>query len=214
MSLGLLNIAFEVGGFSIGKFSSLRSMVGDHLCKHLFQLARSDNPQLLSTSLRVICNIFDTMRPHLRLQQELFLSFLLDRLTLPSGSTAPAGARKAEIEQQLDVATWAATASDGLVRGGSSSSLAGSANRDAREREREREMQRERERDRERGGGSAAESRELMLEILCQAARGRWAMVDYWVNYDCNVEGEDLFERLIKFLSRVSRQVARAAAAS
>lgn len=127
MALGLLNIAFEVGGRSIGEFPALRMMVADHLCKHLFQvrrlpltcpcprgqaadpslttvqLARSDNPQLLSTSLRVITNVFDTMRPHLKLQQELFLSFLLDRLILPNA----AGIRKADLESQLDLSTWA-----------------------------------------------------------------------------------------------------------
>lgn len=43
-----------------------------------------------------------------------------------------------------------------------------------------------------------------MLEIMSHFARGKHSMVDLWVNYDCNVEGEDLFERLIKFLSRVS----------
>ena len=41
MALGLLNIAFEVGGQSIGKFPSLRLMVADQLCKHLFQVSRS-----------------------------------------------------------------------------------------------------------------------------------------------------------------------------
>ena len=39
MALGLLNIAFEVGGQSIGKFPSLRLMVADQLCKHLFQVS-------------------------------------------------------------------------------------------------------------------------------------------------------------------------------
>lgn len=39
MALGLLNIAFEVGGRSIGRFPSLRSMVADQLCKHLFQVS-------------------------------------------------------------------------------------------------------------------------------------------------------------------------------
>jgi len=181
MALGLLNIAFEVAGRSIGRFPALRAMVADQLCKHLFQLARSDNLQLLSTSLRVITNIFDTMREHLRLQQELFLSFLLDRLVQPLPSTAP-GTRKAEVEAALDQATWGAGERDpGVVTG----------------KERERW-----ERERERTGREAAEARELMLDILGHFARGEYDMADLWVNYDCNVEGEDLAERLIKFFSR------------
>lgn len=122
------------------------------------------------------------MRPHLKLQQELFLSFLLDRLILPP-SIAP-GARKADVETALDRSTW--LKDEGEDRRPSSAST----------------VSRERERDREKG--PSAETRELMLEIISHFARGKYPMVDLWVNYDCNVEGEDLFERLIKFLSRVS----------
>lgn len=178
MALGLLNIAFEVGGKSIGKFSSLRLMVADQLCKHLFQLARSDNLQLLSVSLRVITNIFDTMREHLKLQQELFLSFLMDRLLLPPAST-PAGTRKAEIESALDASTWAGERVD------QGSSTPTGTSRSTKE------------------GRDNVEARELMMEVLGHLSRGQFAMVDLWVNYDCNIECEDLYERLIKFLSRV-----------
>ncbi|GEM12705.1 sec7 domain-containing protein [Rhodotorula toruloides] len=182
MALGLLNIAFEVGGRSIGKFPTLRMMVADHLCKHLFQLARSDHPQILPTSLRVITNIFDTMRSHLKLQQELFLSFLLDRLILPN---APPNMRKADLETELDRATWALDSAESTNSARPSTPLSGSV----------------REKDRDRIGPSA-ESRALMLEILGHFVRGKYSMVDLWVNYDCNIEGEDLYERLIKFMSR------------
>ena len=39
MALGLLNVAFEVGGKSIGRFPLLRAMVADELCKYLFQVS-------------------------------------------------------------------------------------------------------------------------------------------------------------------------------
>ena len=84
MALNILNIAIEIGGRSIGRFPSLRAMVADELCKHVLQLARSDNPALFAASLRVIANIFDTMREHLKLQQELFLAFVMDRLARPN----------------------------------------------------------------------------------------------------------------------------------
>ncbi|GAA5972950.1 hypothetical protein JCM8115_005875 [Rhodotorula mucilaginosa] len=182
MALGLLNIAFEVAGESMGRFASLRIMVADHLCKHLFQLARSDHTQLLAASLRVTTNIFDTMRPHLKLQQELFLSFLLDRLVLPASGSAPS-LRKVELETQLDRSTWAQDLVDPNER--PSTPTAGSL----------------RDRDRDRHG-AASETRELMLEILSHFVRGKHAATDLWVNYDCNVEGEDVLERLVKFLSR------------
>lgn len=41
MALGLLNVAFEVGGRSVGKHSILRSLVADELCKYLFQVSGS-----------------------------------------------------------------------------------------------------------------------------------------------------------------------------
>ena len=137
----------------------------------------------MSMSLRVITNIFDTMREHLKLQQELFLSFLMDRLVLPLPSTAP-GTRKAEMESQLDASTW----------GGEGRETGTSTPQGGREREREREKE-------SRG---SAEARELMMEVMGHLARGEFALVDLWVNYDCNIECEDLYERVVKFLSRVS----------
>lgn len=38
MALGLLSVAFEIGGQSIGRFLVLRSLVADELCKYLFQV--------------------------------------------------------------------------------------------------------------------------------------------------------------------------------
>jgi len=58
-----------------------------------------------------------------------------------------------------------------------------------------------------------AETKELMLDTLVQLATegGRSAggfMVNCWVNYDCDVDSEDIFERLVAFLTRVrSRRV-------
>ena len=49
-----------------------------------------------------------------------------------------------------------------------------------------------------------SESRDLMLEYLVQFARAPDFMTNLWINYDCNVDCEDHFERLIKFFSRVS----------
>ncbi|CAJ0769732.1 16273_t:CDS:2, partial [Entrophospora sp. SA101] len=51
-----------------------------------FELARTDNITLLSLTLRVISTVFGTLRPYLKLQQELYLLFLIERLTPPSNS--------------------------------------------------------------------------------------------------------------------------------
>jgi brefeldin A-resistance guanine nucleotide exchange factor 1 len=43
-----------------------------------------------------------------------------------------------------------------------------------------------------------------MLETLTQIALRPSFMVDLWTNFDCSTESEDLFERLVGFLTRVS----------
>ncbi|CAO3591629.1 unnamed protein product [Absidia cylindrospora] len=85
MALGLLNVAFEVGGRSISQFETLRNLVTDEACKFLFQLAKTDSPHLLSFTLRTITTVFDTFQPYIKLQQELFLFFLIERLSPPTG---------------------------------------------------------------------------------------------------------------------------------
>jgi len=38
MALSILDVALEVGGWSITKFPTLMSLVMDDMCKHLFQV--------------------------------------------------------------------------------------------------------------------------------------------------------------------------------
>lgn len=40
MALSILNVAFEVGGKSISRFETLRTLVTDDFCKYLFQVKR------------------------------------------------------------------------------------------------------------------------------------------------------------------------------
>ena len=152
------------------------------------------------------------MREHLKLQQELFFSFLVDRLIRPAGSLTSAGARKGEMESELDAHTW--NVAESPVSGHSSVTLAGTPMKSVHslggtERRSSGSLT-------QSGGPSsggsrqqqavfthANEARELMLEYLAQYARAPDFMTNLWINYDCNVDCEDLFERLIKFLSRV-----------
>lgn len=53
-------------------------------------------------------------------------------------------------------------------------------------------------------GGVDPALRELMLETLVLLSREPSFMVDLWANYDCDVNCEDVFERLIGFLTKVS----------
>jgi hypothetical protein len=43
-----------------------------------------------------------------------------------------------------------------------------------------------------------------MMETLAQLATRKSFMVDLYVNYDCDQGSDNVFERLIEFLTRVS----------
>ncbi|CAG8495510.1 3078_t:CDS:10 [Funneliformis caledonium] len=173
MALSILNVAFEVGGRTIGRFETLRNLAVDELCRFLFQLARTDNMTLLSLALRVISTVFGTLRPYLKLQQELYLSFLIERLTPPASSLRPLGNNSGDSPHRSGSSTPSMVRERNL-RATTETSVA------------------------------TGEVRELLLESLGQFARDPSFMVDLWVNYDCNIDCGDLFEDIVKFLSKNS----------
>jgi len=183
-SLRILNTALEVAGTYCGEYPSLSNILFDHGCKYLFLLARSDNPTVLYLSLRVISTLFDTLRPHLKLQQELFLTFTIDRLALPVPKTP----------HQLGASLKA-----GSLPSMPSSPLPPSVVEDS-----ESDLGSRTPTARPTVAPARGETRELMLEMLGSLASPPSFMVDLWTNYDCDLNCEDLFERLISFLTRVS----------
>ncbi|RUS35496.1 hypothetical protein BC938DRAFT_482565 [Jimgerdemannia flammicorona] len=189
MALSILNVALDVGGKSIAQFESLRSLVVDDFCKYLFQLARTDIIPLLTLTLRVTSTVFDTMRPYLMLQQELFLFFLIERLTPPNFPKS--------LPFDIDL--------DGSI------TLVIPTPDHIHERERPVSPQPGGPRSESRASvgradapAASGEVRELLLECLGQSARNPTFMVDLWVNYDCNLDCGDLFEETVKFLSKNS----------
>ncbi|KAF9184746.1 GDP/GTP exchange factor for ARF [Haplosporangium sp. Z 767] len=185
MALSILDIALEVGGRSITRFHTLMSLVADDMCKHLFQLARTDNIPILALTLRVISSAFDTMKPHLKLQQELFLSFLLDRLSPPAFALKPLPfnpdfgepIRPAVTTPEPEVSSRAESPSPSVKSSKGEKPDTTTAH---------------------------GEVRELLLECLGQFARAPTFMVDLWVNYDCGLDCGDLFQDMIRFLTRNS----------
>ncbi|ORZ01929.1 hypothetical protein BCR41DRAFT_342440 [Lobosporangium transversale] len=185
MALSILDVALEVGGRSITKFPALMSLVADDMCKYLFQLARTDNIPILTLTLRVISTVFDTMRPSLKLQQELFLSFLLDRLSPPASALKPLPFNPDFGDPPRSIVNTPEP---------ESSSRAGSPNPSLKSSKGERLDT----------TVAQGEVRELLLECLGQFARAPTFMVDLWVNYDCGLDCGDLFQDMIKFLTRNS----------
>ncbi|KAG9049245.1 GDP/GTP exchange factor for ARF [Tulasnella sp. UAMH 9824] len=194
--LGILNAGLEASGTRIAQFNSLSKMLLDQGCKYLFQLARSENVNVVRLSLRAIVTLFDTMREDLKLQFELFISFTMDRLAPPVNPLPP------KVQLSLNTGTLRKVPSSpgtprpdgqgsGSVDLSDPSSLTDGLLGDQTP-------------PTPRPGVVPAKglTRELMLETLAYIARQPTFMVDLWANYDCDVNCEDLFERLISFMAR------------
>lgn len=197
MALSILNVAFDVGGKSISRFESLRNLITDEFCKYLFQLAKTDSIPLLTLTLRVISTVFDTMRPYLKLQQELFLFFLIERLTR-TGSTSTGITYNVDEEGSVNFVlpnpdTIRDSRDSGYVDVRSSSPGLGGRSSDSRSVKSGHES-----------SANSGEVRELLLECLTQCARIPTFMVDLWVNFDSDISCGNLFEELIHFLSKVN----------
>lgn len=193
IALGILNAALEESGPCVMNFPSLEALILDPGCKFLFQLARSDNTAVLHSSLRAIATVFDTMRKHLKLQQELFLAFTIGRLALPS-SGHPRGQ------------------SNPLSRSGKKDVYSGSPRpgTPATPKLNTEPIDPEKEPEKSITGSSRVlvapargETRNLILETLTQISRHPSFMVDLYANYDCDINCENIFERLIDFLTKV-----------
>lgn len=180
-ALRTLNVALEATGARICAYASLSALILDHGCKFLFQLARSDHPVVLQSSLRAITTMFETMRPKLKLQHELFLAFTIDRLTPP-----PPPKNLALNQRAL-----------ANPRGGSpspSAPLLGPP---------EDDPEKAPSTPRLIVAPARGDTRELLLETLCQISRHPSFMVDLYANYDCDMNCENMFERLIEFCVKV-----------
>ncbi|KAI8998783.1 Sec7-domain-containing protein [Trametes punicea] len=184
-ALRTLNAAVEVAGQRICAYPSLCALILDHGCKYLFQLARSDNPVILQTALRTIATMFETMRPKLKLQHELFLAFTIDRLAPPSVSSS----------KNLPLAQKALTSTPGPNSSAPSTPHLGPTPP-------ENGSEKTPSTPRILVPPARGDTRELLLETLCQISRHPSFMVDLYVNYDCDMNCENMFERLIEFSAK------------
>ena len=149
----------------------------------------------------------DSMLKQLKLQQELFLSFTLDRLAPPFIPNGPnvhlsvgtkghaAGASRSSLSSRHGT-----TSPEPSVTNGRSVSGDGPDDGDSSIDEIPAPLP--------RLGAQPArgETRELLLETLAHMARQPSFFANLWVNYDCDKNREDIFERLISYLTRVSHR--------
>ncbi|KAL2800397.1 hypothetical protein BJX66DRAFT_331975 [Aspergillus keveii] len=185
MALRIIDVALEVAGPSIARHPSLASLAQNDLCRHLFQLVRSENLAILTSSLRVAGTLLLTCRPVLKLQQELYLSYLVaclhPKVDIP---------REAGIDPALYEGVPQAPK---LVKPPPSQNSSGRSTP---------VPVKDRQKLGLEGSSRRPETREAMVESIGVLARIPSFMVELFVNYDCDIDRADLCEDMVGLLSR------------
>jgi brefeldin A-resistance guanine nucleotide exchange factor 1 len=187
MALRIIDVALEVAGPSIAKHPSLAKLAEDRLCRYLFQLVRSDNMAILHEALIVAGTLLATCRGVLKLQQELFLSYLVaclhPRVEIPR-------------EPGIDPSLYAGVPqAPKLVKPPPSQTSSGRSTPVPVKDRQKLGME---------GGSRKPDAREAMVESLGALARIPSFMVELFINYDCEVDRSDLCEDMVGLLSRNS----------
>lgn len=186
MALHLINVGFEVAGTSITSHESLLNLTTDTLLKHLLQLIRIENLFLLQKALRVFNTVLYTTREHLKLHQEVFLTYILTCLSPINDISREDGVDGIFYDGipsiprvVIDASPYpqAATPVGGNHAPTESNDPSFVTLR-------------------------SPDSRETMVEALTSLARMPSFFVDLFVNYDCDVDRADLCVDMISFLCR------------
>ncbi|KAL8831454.1 MAG: hypothetical protein Q9191_000865 [Dirinaria sp. TL-2023a] len=185
MALRIIDVALEVAGPSIAKHPSLATLARNDLCRYLFQLVRSEHVALLNESLRVAGTLLATCRGVLKLQQELFLSYLVaclhPRVEIP-------------LEPGIDPALYEGVPqAPKLVKQPPSQTSSGRSTP---------VPVKDRQRLGMEGGSRKPDAREAMVECIGTLSRIPSFLVELFINYDCEVDRADLCEDLVGLLSR------------
>lgn len=185
MAMRILHVALEVSGSFIARQPALAVITEDRLCCYLLQLVRSDNMAVLQESLIVSGTLLATCRGILKLQQELFLSYLVACLhptvhiphdpaidpSLYSGIPETPKLVKPPPPQQSSGRSTPVSIKDRQKLG-------------------------------LEGGTRNPEARQAMFESIGVLSRIPTFVTELFVNYDCDEDRADLCEDMIGLLSR------------
>ncbi|KAK3944820.1 ARF guanine-nucleotide exchange factor 2 [Diplogelasinospora grovesii] len=185
MALRIIHVALEVAGPSIARHPALAAIAEDQLCSHLFQLVRSDNMAILEEALTVASTLLSTCRGVLKLQQELYLSYLVACLHPPVEIPREPG---------IDPSLYSGIPqSPKLVKPPPSQASSGRSTP---------VPVKDRQKLGLEGGSRKPDARQAMVENIGVLARMPNFMVELFVNYDCDEDRADLCEDMIGLLSR------------
>jgi len=185
MALRIVDVTLEVAGPSVASHPSLATLAKDTLCRHLFQLVRSENIAVLTGSLRVAGTLLTTCRTVLKLQQELFLSYLVTCLH-----------PRVEIPQEpgVDPAVYEGVPQAPRLAKPAPSQTGSGRSTPVPVKDRQKLGL--------EGGLRRPDALEAMLESVGTLVRVPSFMAELYVNYDCDVERSDLCLDMVGLLSR------------
>lgn len=81
-ALSLVNIALEAGGPALGSMKPLVDMLRGDICRHLLRATQSEDLAVFSLALRVVFNLFMSIKDHMKIQLEVFLTSVHLRLLM------------------------------------------------------------------------------------------------------------------------------------
>ena len=187
MAMRIIHVALEVSGPFIARHPALATIAEDRLCCYLFQLVRSDNMAILQESLIVAGTLLATCRGVLKLQQELFLSYLVACLH-PTVEIPP--------EPGIDPSLYAGIPqTPKLVKAPATPNQSNSGRSTPVPIKDRQKLGLE-------GGARKPDARQAMVEGIGVLSRMPNFMVELFVNYDCDADRSDLCEDMIGLLSR------------
>lgn len=185
MALRIIDVALEVSGPSVARHPTLAVLAEDDLCRHLFQLVRSENMAILNASLRVAGTLLSTCRSVLKLQQELYLSYLVACLH-PRVDIPREPGINPSLYEGVPQAPKLVKPLPGQPGDGRATPV----------------PVQDRQRLGLEGGSRKPEAREAMVESIGVLARMPGFMVELFINYDSEVDRADLCEDMVGLLSR------------
>ncbi|KAJ4368168.1 GDP/GTP exchange factor for ARF [Neocucurbitaria cava] len=186
MALRIVDVALEVAGPSIASHPSLANLAKDTLCRHLFQLVRSDNMAILNESLRVAGTLLATCRNVLKLQQELYLSYLVaclfPRVEIP-------------LEPGIEPSLYEGVPhAPSLIKQAPQQNSSSGRSTPVPVKDRQKLGL--------EGGARKPDAREAMVENLGGLVRIPSFMAELFVNYDCQIDRGDVCMDIVGLLSR------------
>ena len=100
LALSLVNIILETGGESVANVQDLVDIMRGDLCKWLLLNSQTDELLIVSLTLRVVYNLFNSIKRHMKIQLEVF--FISVHLRIANSVTASPELKELALESLLD----------------------------------------------------------------------------------------------------------------